>query len=814
MAKAKKIAPATLPAVFTETIIGLDATEALDADYGDYAREVIDDRAVPRAADGLKPVHRRILWDMWVQRLTPDRPFVKTARVVGDTMALFHPHGDASIADALARLAQPFSNLVPLLDFHGNYGSPDFAPAAARYTETRLGWAGMLLLGDIDQGTVPTIENYEGSTREPVVLPAEFPNTLINGSNGIAVGLSSYLPPHHPPEVIAAAQHLIAHPGASIDDLMQFIAGPSFPSPCTVVNGADLVDIYRAGVGRVVVRGTWQVEELGRGRQQLVVTSLPYDDTRTGSAETFMEKLLDAVDSGDIAGVQSPNDESSDGKTRITIGLANGVPADAIIPALLKWTNLQVTNKVQMHFLDSDGRVRLYNLRTLLVEWINHRIGVITRRSRNRLAKIDDRLHRLRGFLAVLVDIDRAIAIVRTSKSRAVARPALMEAFQIDDDQANAVLDLNLGQLTEDAVVEFQKESEDLIAEEARLLELLGSEALLRTAVGTELAGIADQFDHVQRVTEIATVDTPKPSKAAFVLDEPVMVTMSGDGYLQAFKATSKAKPKGIIVRTFETTTTQNLVAVTSTGRLYRALAASLPGDKPTAPVNVFPGLEPGDPVVAWWTDATLPGELLLVTSDGQIKRIASAELVGGDRRGGIVIIKLEGGASLVAAFGVTGEAPAGPATDALFADDAPVGPPVLLVTRNGFSIRFGLDIRPMGRSAAGVRGIKLTGNDRVIGALVAHDRSDLVILHATGSAKRINGDQFPLQRRAGVGVRCTVVAGRHGLVSHVAAAGQTMARIGDEWQSVNLGLGVATGARDTTPAKIRGFEGVITALV
>lgn len=814
MAKAKKAAPAALPTVFTETIIGLDATEALDADYGDYAREVIDDRAVPRAADGLKPVHRRILWDMWVQRLTPDRPFVKTARVVGDTMALFHPHGDASIADALARLAQPFSNLVPLLDFHGNYGSPDFAPAAARYTETRLGWAGVLLLGDIDQGTVPSIENYEGSTQEPVVLPAEFPNTLINGSNGIAVGLSSYLPPHHPPEVIAAAQHLIAHPGASIDDLMQFIAGPSFPSPCTVVNGADLVDIYRAGVGRVVVRGTWQVEDLGRGRQQLVVTSLPYDDTRTGSAETFMEKLLDAVDSGDIAGVQSPNDESSDGKTRITIGLASGVPADAIIPALLKWTNLQVTNKVQMHFLDSDGRVRLYNLRTLLVEWINHRVGVITRRSRNRLAKIDDRLHRLRGFLAVLVDIDRAIAIVRTSKSRAVARPALMEAFDIDDDQANAVLDLNLGQLTEDAVVEFQKESEELITEEARLIDLLGSAALLRTAVGTELAGIADQFDHVQRVTEITTIDTPKPSKAAFVLDEPVTVTMSGDGYLQAFKATSKAKPKGTIVRTFETTTTQNLVAVTSTGRLYRVLAASLPGDKPTAPVNVFPGLETGDPVVAWWTDATLPGELLLVTSDGQIKRIASAELVGGDRRGGIVIIKLEGGASLVAALGVTGEAPAGPASDALFSDDAPVGPPVLLITRNGFSIRFGLDIRPMGRSAAGVRGIKLTGNDRVIGALVAHERSDLVILHATGSAKRINGDQFPLQRRAGVGVRCTVVAGRHGLVSHVAAAGQTMARIGDEWQSVNLGLGVATGARDTTPAKIRGFEGVITALV
>ena len=812
MASRKKT-PAALPSVFTETIIDLDATEALDADYGDYAKEVIDDRAVPRAADGLKPVHRRILWDMWVQRLLPDRPFVKTARVVGDTMALFHPHGDASIADALARLAQPFSNLVPLLGFHGNYGSPDFAPAAARYTETRLGWAGMLLLSDIDQRTVPMIENYEGSTEEPLVLPAEFPHALINGSNGIAVGLSSYLPPHHPAEVIAAAQHLIATPGASVDDLMQFVIGPSFPSPCTVVNGADLNDIYRAGVGRVVVRGVWEVEQLDRGKQQLVVTSLPYDDTRTGSAETFMEKLLDAVDSGDIAGIGTPNDESSDGKTRITIPLANGVPPEAVIPALLKWTNLQVTNKVQMHFLDSDGRVRLYNLRTLLAEWISHRIAVITRRSQNRLAKIDERLHRLRGFLAVLVNIDRAIAIVRTSKSRAVARPALMAAFEIDDEQANAVLDLNLGQLTEDAVIEFQRETEELVKEEKALHRLLGSPRLLRTKVGTELGAIAEQFDHVPRLTEITTIETPKPTKAAFVIEEPVSITMTGDGYLQSFKASSKAKQKGTVIRTFDTVTTQNLVAVTSSGKLFRALAATIPGDQPTAPVNVFPGLEPGDPVVAWWTDATLPEELLLVSSDGQVKRIAADDLAGGDRRGGIAIMKLDGSATIVVAMRVSGEKAAGKATDELFADDAASGPPVLIATRNGYAIRFPLDIRPMGRTAAGVRGIKLTGNDRVVSAVIAHDRSDLVVMHTSGSAKRIEGKQFPLQRRAGVGLRCTVVTGRHGPVGLVAHAGQAMARVNDEWQQIDLGLGMATGAREAAPAKIRGFDGVISAL-
>ena len=816
MAKAKTKKGAAVPtAQFTETIVELDATEALDADYGDYAKEVIDDRAVPRAADGLKPVHRRILWDMWGQRLFPDRPFVKTARVSGDTMALFHPHGSQSIEDAIARLAQPFSNLVPLLDFHGNYGSPDFSPAAARYTETRLGWAGMLLLGDIDQGTVPMVENYEGSTVEPLVLPAEFPNTLINGSNGIAVGLSSYLPPHHPPEVFAAVQHLIEHPTASVDDLMQFIAGPSFPSPCTVVNGAELVDIYRAGVGRVLVRGAWEVEDVGRGRQQLVITSLPYDDTRTGSAETFMEKLLDAVDAGDIAGITTPNDESSDGRTRITIGLASGVPAEAVIPALLKYTNLQVTNKVQMHFLDASGRVRLYNLRTLLAEWIRHRIAVITRRSQNRLAKIDARLHRLRGFLAVLVDIDRAIRIVRTSKTRAIARAGLCEAFEIDDEQANAVLDLNLGQLTEDAIIEFQQETEELLAEEARLLELLGSADLLRRQVGVELAAVAGQFEHIERVTEITTLDTPKPSKAALVLDEPVTITITGDGYLQGFKASSKAKPKGTVVRSFETSTTQNLVAVTATGKLYRALVATVPGDKPTAAVNVLPGIEPGERIIAWWTDATMPADLLLVTSDGQIKRMSGDDLAGGDRKGGIAVIKLDAGATVVAALKLDGERKAPKASDALFDDDTtPVGPPVLLVTKGGYAIRFGVDLRPMGRTAAGVRGIKLNANDRVVGAVVAHNRSDLILVHTSGNAKRVDGASFPMQRRAGVGVRCSVVMGRHGAVSLIAEAGPSWVKVGDDWQQAELGLGVATGARDAAPAKIRGFDGVISEVV
>jgi DNA gyrase subunit A len=455
--------------------------------------------------------------------------------------------------------------------------------------------------------------------------------------------------------------------------------------------------------------------------------------------------------------------------------------------------------------------VRLYNLRTLLREWINHRVAVITLRSQNRLLKIDERLHRLRGFLAVFLDIDRAVAIVRGSKTRAIARPALMKAFEIDDDQANAVLDLNLGQLTEDAIIEFRKETTELDKEHARLTKLLASPSALRKQVGVELEGIADQFNHVERVTEITTVETPKPTKTSFVLEEPVTITITGDGYLQSFKASSKAKPRSVVVRQFDTMTTMNLVAVTAAGRLYRALAASIPGDKPTAAVNVLPGLEPNDHIVGWWLDDTVPADLLLVTSDGSIKRIAGEDLVGGDRRGGIVIIKLDAGATVVAAVDVTGEAAAGPSSDELFSDAPPVGPPILIVTRNGQSIRFALDIRFMGRAAAGVRGIKLGAKDQVVGALVAHDDTDLVIVHTSGNAKRLTADLLPQQRRGGVGVRCTVVTGKHGLVGVIGVAGDTMARVGNEWQEISLGLGVATGARDAAPAKIRGFEGIIT---
>ncbi len=785
---------------FEEIVVDLPAVEQLDRDYFAYGQQVIEDRAVPLAADGLKPVHRRILWDMHVQRLLPDRPFVKTARVVGDTMALFHPHGDQSIADALTRLAQPFANLVPLLDFHGNYGSPDFSPAAARYTETRLGFAGVLLLDDIDQGTVPMVENYEGSTEEPVVLPAAFPHLLVNGANGIAVGLSSYLPPHDPREVIAATLHLIANPKATVDELMEHLPGPSFPQECTITNGDEMTDIYRAGVGRVVVRGAWTVEELGRGRQQLVVTSLPYADTTTGSTEKFIAAVGDALDEGNLAGIVDYNDESSDGATRLTLGLASGITAEQVIPALLRWTNLQVTNKVQMHFLDERGSVRLYNLRSVIQAWIDHRVRVIVRRSERRLAKIDDRLHRLQGFLAVLLDIDRTIQIVRTSKTRAIARTSLMAEFEIDEGQANAVLDLSLGQLTEDAVIEFKKEAIELEKEAAKLRKLLGSPTALRRQVGTELEAVLPQFDGVApRVTTITTEVVQRVSKAAMVLDEPIAVMIDANGYLQAMRSGSKAKPKLEPLRTFDTSTAQNLVVITASGQLHRALGAAIPTDKPTAAVNVFAGLDPTDKVLGWYTDATLPTDLLLVMSDGQVKRIEGDDLAGGDRKGGISLVKVSAGARVVQVLEFHGDQP------------------VLIATRGGQAVRFVPDdVRPMGRSAAGVRGIKLVPGDEVAGAVhPAADDDRLLVVQGKGGARRVAISEFPLQGRATKGVKCAQVTPKSGPVVAVIGttdAGSVLVRDADGVVSEVSAGSFALSARDAAGAKVRNFPGIITA--
>ncbi len=780
-----------------DAIEQIDVLDTLEADFFDYAMAVQRSRALPDVRDGMKPVHRRIIWDMEDLGFSSTRPHVKSARTTGDTMARFHPHGNASIYDALARMAQPFSMRCPLIDFHGNYGSPDFGPAAERYTEARLHRNAEALLVDVNAGAVPFVDNYDGEFTLPAVLPAGFPNLVVNGSQGIAVGLTSALPTHNPLEVVAATQHLIANPRATVDELLELLPGPDYPQPAVVVNGSELPEMYRTGIGRVSVRGCWHVEEGARGARSIVVTSLPYTSGRTGSADTFMEKLADGVDGGTIPGVGGFNNESADGRTRIVIRVASGIAPDVVMPAILANTNLLVSNPVQMHFLDPLGRPKLFNLVTMLDAWITHRVGVIRDRSLRRIALIDMRVRKLDGYLLALLDIDETIRIVRTSKSRAVARPALMSRFGLDEDQANAVLDLMLGQLTEDARIEFAREAADLRAERDRLEALIGSPIELRRRVGVELAEVAELFEGDVRRTTITNETLVPASKAAFVLDEPATVTLFGDGTVVSARDGGRGRaPKTTAppIRMFETSTGSSLVAVTAGGKLFRATVGSLPADKPTAAVNVFPGLEKDDAILGWWTEAQLPEALMLVTSDGSVKRIE--DLTGGDRRGGMAIIKLESGERLVAAFGFP-------------FDD---GTPLLVVTAGGQAIRFvPADVRPMGRTAGGVRGIKLAAGDRAVGAMVAPDAAVVLVAHASGAVKRVTCAEFPVQGRAGKGVRASVVGGRHGHVSLVVAwTTGLLLQTADEWLAADVRMAPLAG-REAPPSKSKLLPAPIT---
>ena len=406
-----------------EPIQPISLSDEMENSFLEYAMSVIMSRALPDVRDGLKPVHRRIIWDMEDQGFRPDRPHVKCARVTGDTMARFHPHGDSAIYDALVRMAQPFSLRHPLIDFHGNYGSPDFGPAAARYTECRLNPLAMQLLADIDEDTVDMIPNYDGNFEQPVVLPARFPNLLVNGSQGIAVGMATNIPPHNLGEVVDAVVHLLDNAEATPDDLMEFVKGPDFPTGASILGKAGIIDAYRTGRGSVKMRATLEIEETKSGRMEIVVTELPYQT----SCSAIASRIQDLVDGGDLDGIADVNDASSGGKTNLIITLKRDANANVVKNNLFKLTQLQSTFSINMVAL-VDGVPRQINLRDALVAYVKHQRDVITRRSQFRLDKAKRREHILEGRIKALDVIDAIIALIRASDDVAAARDGLMAA--------------------------------------------------------------------------------------------------------------------------------------------------------------------------------------------------------------------------------------------------------------------------------------------------------------------------------------------------------------------------------------------------
>ena len=740
----------------------------MENSFLDYAMSVIMSRALPDVRDGLKPVHRRIIWDMEVQGFRPDRPYVKCARVSGDTMGKFHPHGDSAIYDALVRMAQPFSLRHPLIDFHGNYGSPDFGPAAARYTECRLHPLAMRLLADIDEDTVDMRPNYDGSTEEPSVLPARFPNLLVNGSQGIAVGMATNIPPHNLGEVIDATVRLLDNPNSpenpeatTVDDLMEHVKGPDFPTGGQILGRAGIIDAYRTGRGSVKTRAKASIEEGKNGRYEIVVTELPYQT----SCSSIAGRIEELVTAGDLEGIADVNDGSAGGKTSLVITLKRDANANVVLNNLYKMTQLQSSFSINMVALVDDVP-RTLNLLTALEGYVRHQIEVVTRRSKFRLAKAERRAHILEGRIKALNVIDEIIALIRASDDAATAKEALMAVpFEFTEIQAVDILDMQLRQLTRLSRIELETLLEDERSKIAELQAILADDALLRGVIKDEMLAIKEEFA-TPRVCEL-TYDSGDMSIEDLVDDKELVIVMTEAQYVKAVTASTfktqgrggrgvsggKLKQDDIIRHVIFTTAHAHLLFFSNRGRVYRLRALEIPERERTAKgmpiVNLLP-LQADEQIEAIIDTRDFPGEryLFFATRQGTVKKTAF-NAYDSSRRDGLIAINLHDGDELVRVIETGG-------TDDIF-----------MVARSGMTIRFNeSDVRPMGRSAAGVRGMKLkSAEDAVVSCDVARDDTAILIMTEAGYGKRTQLDKFNTQGRGGQGVRGIRLTGKKGEV-------------------------------------------------
>jgi DNA gyrase subunit A len=734
--------------------------DEMERSFLDYAMSVIMSRALPDVRDGLKPVHRRIIWDMDQQGFRPDRPFVKCARVTGDTMARYHPHGDGAIYDALVRMAQPFSLRHPLIDFHGNYGSPDFGPAASRYTESRLHPLAMQLLADIDEDTVDLIPTYDGTSEEPIVLPARFPNLLVNGSQGIAVGMATSIPPHNLGEIIDATLHLLENPEATPDDLMKFVNGPDFPTGGLILGRAGIIDAYRTGRGSIKTRAKVSIEEGRRGQMQIIVSELPYQ----ASCSAIASRIQELVDGGDLDGIADVNDNSSGGETNLIITLKRDANSNVVMNNLFKLTQLQSSFPVNMVALVK-GVPRTVNLRDALVGYIDHQIEVITRRSTFRLQKANDRNHILEGRLKALNVIDEIIKLIRGSEDAASAKEALMgKKYGFTERQAIDILDMQLRQLTRLSRIDLETEQKDVLARIKELQAILNSDTKLRAVINKEMSAVRDAFA-TPRVCQI-THDVGELGVEDLVDDKELVIVMTQAQYIKAVSADSfrtqgrggrgvsgaKMKTDDIVRNVIFTTTHAYLLFFSNRGRVYRLRALEIPERERTAKgipiVNLLP-LQPGETIQAIIDTRELAGErfLFFATKQGQVKKTAFDEY-NSSRRDGLIALKLRPKDELVRVIETSG-------TDDVF-----------MVTKGGQTIRFAeKGVRPMGRSAAGVRGMKLRTSDEVVALDIAKDDSAILLITESGYGKRTQLNNFARKGRGGLGMIGIKLTGKKGSV-------------------------------------------------
>jgi len=768
----------------------IEIQEEMERSFLEYSMSVIVSRALPDVRDGLKPVHRRILYGMWDTGLRPDRPHVKCAKVVGDVMGRFHPHGDSAIYDALARMVQDFSLRHPLVDGHGDFGAPgpDGLPAAMRYTEARLAPLAMTLLEGIDEDTVDLVPNYDGTDEQPVVLPARFPNLLVNGSQGIAVGMATNIPPHNLGEVIDATCHLLKHPEATPDELMQFVKGPDFPTGGLILGRAGIREAYRTGRGSVKTRAVAEITELKGGVHQIIVTEIPYQT----AVEIIEKQIAEGIEAGNISGISAVDNLSAGGKPRIVVTLKRDASANVVLNNLFKYTQLQTSFGVHLLAL-VDGVPRLVNLAEALVAYVVHQVEVVTRRSKFRLRKARDRAHIIEGLLRAIDMLDEVIATIRASEDRAEARSNLMaEPFSFSEDQANQILDMTLGRLTRLGRAELSEEMAALTATIRELEEILGDDSRLREVITRELEDVKARFGDERRTRIVH--DPGDLSAEDLIHDDEIVVTLTRAGYVKsvaadAFRTQSRGgrgvqgtrlKEEDLIREVVYTTALSHLLLFSNRGKVYRLRAHEIPVKERTArgtPVVNLVSLEPGERIRAIVPTREFDPDryLLFATRTGQVKKTPFSEY-DKSRREGFIAITLRDGDELVRVL------PAGGGDD------------VFMVTRLGSVIRFHeSDVRPMGRGAAGVRGMKLRPRDEVVACDVSRPGVDLLIATDGGFGKRTKLDHFSPQARGGQGVRGIRLTERRGSV--VAAL---MATLDEELLIVSsAGIVIRTAVRE-----------------
>ena len=757
-----------------DKIHDIDLKKTMEESYISYSMSVIKSRALPDVRDGLKPVQRRILFSMIELNNGPDKPHRKCARIVGDTMGKYHPHGDSSIYDALVKLAQDFNTRYPLVDGHGNFGSIDGDGAAAmRYTEARLSKISMEMLADINKDTVDFVPNFDETEKEPTVLPSKYPNLMVNGASGIAVGMATNIPPHNLREVVAAVDKIIDNRvledrDTDIEELMEIIKGPDFPTGATILGRRGIEEAYRTGKGKIRVRAVTEINSLPNGKSEIIIKELPYMVNKA----LLVQKIAELVKDKKIDGIVDVTDQSNMEGIRVCIDVRRDANPNVILNLLYKHTQLQDTFGVNMLAL-VDDQPKVLNLYEMLNYYLLHQKEVVTRRTKFELNKAEERAHILQGLIIALDNIDEVISIIRNSENVAIAKATLIERFGLSDVQSQAIVDMRLRALTGLEREKIEAEYKDLMARIEELKEILADEKKLLMVIRNEMTAIADKYGDDRRT--VIGIDDSEISMEDIIADESTVITMTNLGYIKRmtpdnFKSQNRGG-KGIKgMQTIEddyiedilmTTTHHVILMLTNKGRVYKLKAYEIPEAsrtaRGTAIVNLLQ-LMPGEKISAIVpVDGIKDDEyLFMATKNGIVKKTSSKEYEN-IRKTGIQAITLRDNDELIEAKSVDNEKE------------------IFLVTKYGQCIRFkSTDVRPTGRSAMGVIGMNLTPCDEVVGMQLDSQGDTLLIVSEYGLGKRTPIDEFTVQNRGGKGIKCYKVNEKSGNVIGVKAVSDT----------------------------------------